>query len=183
MPKKEINLLPRDDFERKAIGKFLIWALTVGRWIVVVVELVVILAFLSRFKLDRDIADLYESIRAKQSVIQNNAGFEKDFRQFQSRLVAADTLTKKQLQVVPIVQAVASSLPTEVALTNLAFEEDKVSLTGVSLSENGIKSLVNNLRVSPVLSDISITNIAKQPEMQGAITFKVSAKIKKEEVK
>lgn len=183
MPKKEINLLPRNDFERKAIGNFLIWALTVGRWIVVVVELVVILAFLSRFKLDRDIADLYESIRAKQNIIQSSAGFERDFRQFQSRLVMADTLTKKQLQAVPIIQAVAASLPTEVVLTNLAFEEGEVRLTGLSLSENGVKSLVSNLRVSSVLSDISIASIAKQKETQGSIIFKVSAKVKKEEVK
>jgi len=183
MPKKEINLLPRDDFERKAVGKFLIWALTVGRWIVVVVELVVILAFLSRFKLDRDIADLYESIRAKQSIIENNAPFEKDFRRFQSRLVTADTLTKNQLQAVPIIQAVAASLPTEVVLTNFNFEAGEVRLSGISLSENGIKSLVNNLKNSTVLSDISITNVAKQEEMQGSITFKALAKVKKEEVK
>ena len=63
MPKKDINLLPREEFEQKTVGRFLIWALTVGRWIVIVTELIVITAFLSRFKLDRDLANLYEKIR------------------------------------------------------------------------------------------------------------------------
>jgi hypothetical protein len=65
MPKKEINLLPKEEFEKKPLGKFLVWALSIGRYIVIFTELIVILAFLSRFKLDRDLADLNQSVREK----------------------------------------------------------------------------------------------------------------------
>jgi hypothetical protein len=70
MPKQEINLLPREEFEKKPIGKFLTWALSIGRYIIIFTELIVILAFLSRFKLDRDLSDLNQSIREKQAVIR-----------------------------------------------------------------------------------------------------------------
>ncbi len=180
MPKKEINLLPKDDLEKKPIGKFLIWALTIGRWIVITVELIVILAFLSRFKLDRDLADLYDSIHIKQKMIQSSASFETDFRQFQSRLTAADTLSKSQLQTDKIISAVAATIPVEVVLTNLSYEDGSIKLTGTSLSENGIKNLTTNFRLSPAFSEINLANVSKLKETEGTIKFTLTAKVKKQ---
>ena len=59
-PKKhEIELLPKEEWEKTSFGKFIKWTLNVGRYIVIATELIVILAFVSRFKLDRDLTDLY----------------------------------------------------------------------------------------------------------------------------
>jgi len=73
--KSQIELLPREEWEETSFGKFLKWLLTVGRYIVIFTELVVILAFLSRFKLDRDLTDLYKQIENKQAIIQNSTDF------------------------------------------------------------------------------------------------------------
>lgn len=178
MPKKEINLLPKEEFEKKPLGKLLIWALNVGRWIVIVTELIVILAFLSRFKLDRDIADLYEQIRAKQAVIQAFSSFEEDFRLFQSRLLSIDKLMKNQIKSSEIISVVADATPVEVALTTLSVEKDDLKIVGVSLSEIGLKSFTNSLSQSSLLDQITLSNVTRKLEADAGIKFNLTAKIK-----
>ena len=88
MPATEtkINLLPVDPFEQGFWGRFLKWGLSVGRYIVIATELVVILAFLSRFKLDRDLSDLNETIAEKQAVLAAYSTLEADYRELAGRL-------------------------------------------------------------------------------------------------
>ena len=183
MPKKEINLLPREDFEKRPIGKFLIWSLTVGRWIVVVTELIVILAFLSRFKLDRDLTNLYESIREKQNIIAASAGFEKDFRSFQTRLSNSDKIIKNQLGIVEIISAVSSVTPPEVALTKLSYSTSEIQIAGQALSEMGLKTFLSGLKQSSLLTEVNLGNINQDIETDTGIKFTLTAKIKKPEEK
>lgn len=178
MPKKDINLLPHEDFEKKPLGKFLIWALSVGRWIVIVTELIVILAFLSRFKLDRDLADLYESIRTKQAIIASSSVFEKDFRLFQTRLQTADKLVKNQLQATKVISAMAAVTPVDVALASFTLEGSEIKLTGLALSEAGLKSFINGLNLSPEFTDISLANVTKQKEEADTLKFSLTTKVK-----
>ncbi len=58
-----INLLPQEEFAVSTLGRILAWLMSTFRYIVIAVEMVVMLAFLSRFWLewnthDVDLADL-----------------------------------------------------------------------------------------------------------------------------
>ena len=64
-----INLLPKSDFEASFWGKFLKWGVSSGRYLVILTELVVIVAFLSRFKLDWDYAAVRDRINGKRAVL------------------------------------------------------------------------------------------------------------------
>ena len=63
--KLKINLLSKKDLEEKALGRFLKWSLSFGRYIIVGTEIIVLIAFFSRFKLDRQLTDLHEAINQK----------------------------------------------------------------------------------------------------------------------
>lgn len=180
MPKKEVNLLPQEEFEKKPVGKFLLWALNIGRWIVIATELIVIIAFLSRFKLDRDLADLYEEIRAKQAIITSLNKFEGEFRFTQDRLSWINQLQKDQPTISIILSAISQSVPTDVVLDKLALEKDDVALSGLALSENGLKTFLNALAHSPVLGDINLSNVSKKQEEEGGIQFSLTGKVKKQ---
>ena len=67
MPAKpiEINLLGQEDLKHTPQGRILNWALTYGRDIMIGTEIVVLLAFISRFSLDRKLTDLKEEISQK----------------------------------------------------------------------------------------------------------------------
>ena len=59
----EFNLFPKEPWERGAVGQLLTWVLSVGRYVVVFTELIVISAFLYRFGLDRNLTDLRASVK------------------------------------------------------------------------------------------------------------------------
>jgi len=177
MPKKAINLLPREEFEKKPLGRFLTWALTAGRYIVIFTELIVLIAFLSRFKLDRDLSDLYDQIQQKQAQITAYSDFEKDFRFFQERLEIIKTLQGEQPLIEGIINTVTQTIPDDVSLNNFSFSENEVKIAGIALSETGLKSFVASLSGSKQLTNISLTNITK--EAGGWIKFIITAKVNK----
>lgn len=180
MPTNEINLIPREDFEKKPLGRILIWALTTGRWIVIVIELVVVASFLARFKLDRDLANLYEAIRAKQAIIVNSASFEKEFRLFQKRMATCESIMANQLNAVNLISSVAGSTPKDMAFLNFSYVGNKAEITGISLSERSVRSLANGLSTAKILDEISVDSLSKREDLEQGIKFKISGVLAKE---
>jgi len=179
MPKKGINLLVQEEFEKKPLGKFLLWVLSTGRWIVVFTELIVILAFLARFKLDRDIADLYESIKQKQAIIASFSSFEKDFRFLGKRLSEVKNLETEQPRVTALIEEISNITPSDVAFSSLSFGQDEIKISGIALSERGLGSFIAGLISSSNFSDINLSNITQKVEDPGIrfnLTMKVSPK-------
>src|SRR3990167_1085348 len=91
-----INLLPQEEFESSTFGRVLKWLLSSFRIMVIITELVVMTAFLSRFWLDAKTTDLNDSIKQKQAVIESQNNFEKEFRKTQNRLVIFKEVTEAQ---------------------------------------------------------------------------------------
>ena len=87
-------------------GRFLKWSLTAGRYIIILTELVVIMAFMSRFKLDHDLSDLNDAILGKQALLEASSNTEKVLRLTQARLNLAD----QKLKVNPVPSEVISKI-------------------------------------------------------------------------
>ena len=77
--KKEISLLPAEENLNTFSARFLKWVTSVGRVVIVFVELIVIGAFLSRFWLDRKNSDLSETLRQQKAILASTQEFEKDY--------------------------------------------------------------------------------------------------------
>ena len=60
-----INLLGSQDLEHTPWGRIVAWATTYGRYIMITTEIIVLLAFISRFSLDRKNTDLTEEVTQK----------------------------------------------------------------------------------------------------------------------
>lgn len=174
MPKNNINLLLQEDFEKKPLGKFLVWSLSAGRWIVIVTELIVIAAFLSRFKFDRDLTDLHEKIKQKQAIVQSYSQFEKDFRFFQERIAKIKTLYAQQTNSPEVLNAVASSLPNDVLLSQFSLEKTSLSITGIALSEEGLGNFMAGLLTSKKFKNIDVSAITRKSNEAG-IRFSFTA--------
>lgn len=175
--KTNIEFLPREEWEKKPSGKFLKWVLTVGRYIVVVTEFIVILAFLSRFKLDRDLTNLHEDIRQKQAIIKSSAIFEKRFRFLQKRLSTIEGLEKTQIEADAILAELASLTPIDVYLSNFAVSGKVVSLTATALSESGLATLLNNLKRSSRFTNISVSQLSIAGVEGVGIQFEVGSEL------
>lgn len=178
-PKSNIEFLPQEDWEKTSFGRFLKWLLTIGRYIVIFTELIVILAFLSRFKLDRDLTDLYEEIEAKQAIIQTSVDFESDFRFLQKQLSTIQGLRKDQLQTEQLMEEIAALTPIDVYFSDLSITGDKASFTANALSEAGLATFINNLKRSSRFSNLEIGTLEIGTKEGIGITFTLKSQISK----
>lgn len=170
--KASIELLPQEEWQKGKLGKLLKWTLTVGRHIVILTELVVILAFLSRFKLDRDLADLGKEIEQKQAIIEASADFEKEFRFLQKRLVSIESLRKDQIPAVEIVSELATLTPLNIQFSDLEVNKEGTELTATSLTESGLATFLDKLKNSDRFKKLFLTEVSQDTEKQVGIKFR-----------
>lgn len=175
--KKSIEFLPHEDWERGTLGKLLKWALTIGRHIVIITELIVILAFLSRFKLDRDLTDLGEKIHQKQAIIESSASFEKDFRLLQKRLAKIEELKNNQLEADLILTELAALTPVDIYLSDFDINQDKMSLTATALSEAGLETFLKNLKNSSRFEKLSLSQVSLGTGQEIGIKFQIQSEV------
>jgi len=171
--KSKIEFLPQEDWEKGTWGKILKWTLTVGRHIVIFTELVVILAFLSRFKLDRDLTDLGERIRQQQAIITSWNSFEKEFRFLNKQLQIIEELRKNQIESNEILDELASLVPFDVVVSDFSVSNKQLGLTGNAFSETGLSTFLKSLRNSKKFKNISLAQISLNPEKDIGIKFQV----------
>lgn len=170
-----INLVSGE--ETKKIGRFCSWILTYGRYIIVGTEIIVLLAFVSRFKLDRDLTDLHESINQKQAIILAASDFENEVRTLQERLKIIERLDKQRVVPQGLLTSFGQLTPQDVILTDFSLDTTKLSLTAIALSNDGFTTFLNNLSTSSSFGDISLDDVGKARDGVG-IEFKISMKLK-----
>jgi len=169
MSKDEISLLPHKGLEG-TLGSLVNWLLSVGRYIIIFTELIVIGAFLSRFWLDRKNSDLSEEIRQEKAILESTAGFEEEFRLFQTRLLAvAKALQASDDPLLPL-KVVAETLPPDISLIRCGFTgegKNEISILALVFSEESLAEFVSNILVREEVSTVKIGTIERKEGTAG----------------
>lgn len=168
--KGSINLLSKSDFEKTSLGKISVWALSAGRWIVILTELVVISAFLYRFSLDQRISNLKEEIEEKRNAVAAFSAQEERFRETQRRLSVLGKAFDEYRDFEPIFDQLKLSLPEGLALTDinvrLSNENStktngyQILMDGTSVREESISNLVSNMNRSELFGIVTLEKIS-----------------------
>jgi hypothetical protein len=175
--KININLLPTEDLEKSTTGRFLKWALSIGRYIVIFTEFVVLMAFLSRFWLDRTLSDLHESIGQKQAIIKSAQVLELQARSIQNRLLEAGKIVSSNSQAEKILDFLGKSTPVDMVYDNLTISNNQVLITASALSELSLAVITYNMKNSKLFTKINLDNVEKNKKQQGEITFTIIGKL------
>ena len=175
--KQEINLLPKSEFEKSSIGRLLDWALTVGRYIVIFTEFVVIVCFLSRFKLDKDLERINKQIKEQQSIIISFEELENNVRYTQDRLKAIKTASDKNKKLAFLIQELTKIIPLDVIFTDLAVDQTKIQISGRALSNNGLNTFLVQLKNNKSFSKINLTQISSQGKTNPSFVFSIEANL------
>lgn len=171
-----VNLVPQDPFFETVLGRFLKWALSVGRYIVIFTEMIVILSFASRFTLDRMVTDLNSTIHQKERVITSYGDLEKNFRFVQKQIEDYQQF-KQESNLVDIFPILNDSVPDNVVFETLLVKSDAINFTGSALSQNALNVLVNNLQLSPYFTEVSVNKIESRGEKTAGFNFDIRSKI------
>lgn len=176
-----INILhPQGNPEKLAVrlGR---WALSAGRYLIIVVEIVVLGAFLSRFKFDNDISETKDKIKHQIPYIQSKIADENLVRKTQFQLATIKTAYTSRLDYVTILRKVAEQTPKGIHLTTLNIEhaspDSSLRISGRSDSNSDISSLVYGLKNDSSFSNVTLASASLD---QAVISFSLTAQIKGE---
>ncbi|HUD19462.1 MAG TPA: PilN domain-containing protein [Patescibacteria group bacterium] len=156
-----VNLLGDSDMEHTPVGRIVSWAITYGRYIMIGTEIVVLLAFISRFSLDRRLTDLNDEISQKQDIIQANLDFEQDVRSLQDKLAKIKTLTAVPINTVDAVAQFQSLVPAGVYLQSLDLSKNQITIQADAGSTPAFSQFIANLQAAKNLTALDIGDIKR----------------------
>lgn len=171
VPLSSVNLIGEEEMEHTPAGRIVAWAVTYGRYIMIGTEIIVLLAFISRFSLDRKLTDLNDEVSQKQAIIDANHDFETQFRTLQDKLTKTATLLTTAPVTNNALGTIETMLPADTHLETLKITQESVIGTVVANTTAGFAQLVANLQASPVFSQVEIGDVNRSPTTGIQFTF------------
>jgi Tfp pilus assembly protein PilN len=159
------------------LDKFISWALTIGRMMIILTETIALVAFLYRFVLDRQLIDQKDRINQKAAQIKLYEGSEKNYRNLQNRLALISQLQNQSVGQTTLLSDIVNNTPKGVTFNTLA-----VSLQGIHIEANvqsvaALTTLVNKLKQNPNVTSVSIDKIENKT-LDATIAVGISAKLR-----
>ncbi|MEI7603479.1 MAG: hypothetical protein WCJ19_00495 [bacterium] len=194
LPYKTFNLFYTYNAEEPFVDKLYKWIVSVGRYIVIGVEMVVLSAFVARFFLDQNLNDLTEKINDRNLIIKSKSSEEKIYLGIFSKIQISKNLDStysgvlmgemsKFFSLAPknvIVSAVSYSLLSSTDQPLIKTEAININGRGTSDALIEYKSSLskNILASTPNSSGISILEQTVSTASDGLsdFTFKITRK-------
>lgn len=169
-----INLLPQDPFYESPVGRVMAWASTVGRYLVIFTEIVVIFSFASRFKLDRDLTDFNAAILQKSFIVDSYGPLENDVRLVQKKIEYLNQ-QKTAYNASDILDLISNNIPQNIAYSLIQVYAQEVQLTGTALTPEALATLVRLLQRQPLTKALYVDQIKSLTN--GASGFEFSMRL------
>ncbi len=175
----KVNLFVHKGEKPKLYIQAFSWLLSSGRFIVIFVEIIVIAAFVYRYKLDNDISDVNTKIKEQEPYIQSLQNEENTIRQVQLQLQSIKVAKSNNPSFSPVIQKIADITPTAISLTNITFDrtqnfpETDIIISGVTPSNLDLSAFLTVLKKDPYLAQITLSNIS----FKGSTDFTITGKL------
>ena len=173
--KTSINLIIKEKTQENLSGQFLNWALTYGRYIIIVIQIVVLTVFFMRFKLDRDHTDLKEAVSQKQALVKSMSDLENEIIIVQKRLADIALISTNQDSILKILTFLENNPPTDTVYSVISYSPDTLKIVATSSNLRSFNYLLRKLQENELFADISLDDLQRQTN--GNVLFKVRAKI------
>lgn len=180
LPILEINLLVPKSGKIKITTRLLSWILSSGRYIVILVEIVVVVCVILRYKLDADLADLQTKIDYQANYIQSFKSDEALIKQIQYRLTSIRQIRSENPDYTNILLKLSAITPVKITLTSVNFSrpigspQTNLLIIGQTPSNLELSAYIKALQQETnTFSDISLTNISFENQTVFSITGKL----------
>jgi hypothetical protein len=160
-----INLLRND--KKETIEQVISWTVTIGRVLVIVVELAALAAFLYRFTLDNQLEDLHTKIKQEQAIVAFQKKSEDTYRNLQDRLSVASSYSKSAEESVKIFKDIVSFAPSGMTFTTVAFSSEGMQVEANVNSVIPLSIFINKLKSYPLIDTVSLDKI--ESKTSGAV--------------
>lgn len=164
--------------------RFMKWALTVGRIVVILTEAIALSAFLYRFVLDQQLIDIHGRIKQKQAFVNYLKSNEDTFRNLQERLSITSEITNRGKQTITLFSDIVNFPSSDISFNNVFLSENQIKIDANVQSVSTLTNFITSLRENPKIQSVSLDKIENRIK-SGTIVVSITAitKIKKEESK
>ncbi len=182
LPIFRVNLLMRKEEQLKVQARLLKWLLSSGRFIVVFVELLTIGAFVYRYKLDTDLADLQDKIKEQVLYIQSLKNDEAQIRQTQFQLATIKQARNDGTNYSSVLVKIAGLTPKNIKLLNItinttpASSQTTFAVTGETPSNLELSAFIRALQKDPAFAGATLTNVSFEGTTSFTITGTIATK-------
>jgi len=164
--KKEISLVPDSGNSGSAGDRIIFWVSNVLRYIMVFTELIIIIAFLSRFSLDQQNTDLSERLRNQKYILETTTNFEREYSQLQQKLQLVKKLYAQQPKYYDKIYSIIQNTPSDIIYNSFSVtnKDAKINadLSVYAFQEEAIVDFITQLSLNPQIKSISINMIEKK---------------------
>lgn len=158
------NLLNQKGDQVPLPTRLLKWLISSGRYIVIFVEMIVIGAFVYRYKLDADLVGLQEEISTQSAYVQSLKQDEDLIRLTQFQLSSIRQTRDARIDYPEIFTKIATATPEDLRLTNITIErsltQTAIAITGVTSSNSQLSTFLKLLKQDPIFSQMNLSNIS-----------------------
>lgn len=159
MPKKFPSIDLIKDQKGDLLERVINWALSMGRILVIVTELIALGAFLWRFGLDQQLIDLHTQIKQKQAIVEAFRKNEDEYRNLQDRLAIAANYSSVGTQRLTIYKDILSLATPEITLNKISLSTDRIFVEINVTSVSALSSFVDSLKKYQATQSVSIDKI------------------------
>ena len=170
-----INLLRND--KKETVEQVINWTLTIGRILIVVVELAALSAFLYRFTLDNQLESLRTKIKQEQAIVAFQKNSEDTYRNLQDRLSVASSYSKSAGESVKIFKDIISFAPSGMTFTTAILSSQGMQIEANVGSVVPLSVFINKLKSYPLIDTISLDKIESRTS-DAVITVGISTTFK-----
>lgn len=158
-PDPDINLIPQKSFEEQPTSKKIyLWMVGVGRVIVIITELVAVLVWLSRFRLDYEITTLQENIEEKAALVAASNRFEEDLRKYQTKVSLTKEIQKNKKSFSTGLTKLAQFTPSGIIVSEIRWEGEAIYFQALSTNSIDFATLITTLTKSQAVKNVILSN-------------------------
>ena len=158
MPKystRNVNFIPEQTQQNTHLGnQFFRWVTNSGKIIIIVVDILIVVVFLARFKLDKDMSSLEKKTQEKALIVNTTSDIEAKHREVLPKLKLLETIMSQQIDWKSRLTKLQDEIPENVLITNMEFDNNNLSLTAEVKTAQDFGLFMNQL-----ISDISVKSL------------------------
>lgn len=150
------------------------WSLSVGRYIVIGTEIIVLTVFIVKIKISADIETEQQQIDNQVGQLSSMWRTEQTMSQVENQLSIFSYLDAHKTKQAQNLTNIFSLVPASVIVTNVQMDTRGVSVAGISSGYDDLQTLNNSFTNSGFYTNVSVVQLTKESSKYG-IAFNLEA--------
>nr|MBI5455639.1 hypothetical protein [Candidatus Levybacteria bacterium] len=154
---ESINLIKKDRGE--TITQIVNWAQTIGRILIITVQIITLSALVYRFFLDNQLRDIHTNIKQQQLRLESFKKDEDTYRNLQDRISLISSVSNTGTENVKTLKTIIGFAPIGMTFSNITLAENGMTMEASLNSIYPLSIFVNSLKKYDQIDTVSINKI------------------------